>query len=352
MNIKHLFLATTALLMVFSTGCSSEEESTTASSGSTSNSGSSGSSGSTGSSEETSADVSAYQTSSLANVPESTAKTVALRHAGVSEDAIEGYSCVIEDNQGMVQYNITFWQGTVEYLFYVSGADGAVLFFTTEFHQTGYQAPTEGGSGEDVVFTPKAGNLTESQSKAIVAKDAGISESSMSNFTIKEKESGSLIEYEMTFTFGSSEYYYSILATSGTITFSKVNNVYTEPLPTFDSTTTTDTFMTTTPDTSTGTTTTTPDTSTDSSTTTTPDSTTTTTPDSTTTTTPTAPNISSSEAKNIALRQTGASDSQVDRLSISENKDSSGSVTSYQVSYFYEMQQYSYTISASSGGVS
>lgn len=343
MKLNHLFLVTTALLLSFSVGCSSEDAGESTAVGRPS----SGNAGLTTNSDSLIASSSTGSSDSLAKFSADSAKNVALHHANTTETNIQGYECTVNDSNGNIQYDISFWVGTIEYLFYISGSDGSVLYFTTEFHQSGYVAPTEDSVTE--VFTPQAGNLTESQAKAIVAKDAGVSESSLSNFTIKEKISGSLTEYEMTFIFGSSEYYYTILATSGTITYSKVNNIYTAPVPQIDVESNTSIPNTAVPDS--GTT----DDSTSSGTT---DSTTglensttdTTTPD--TSTTVTAPNISSSDAKNIALRQTGATDSSADRLSITENKDSSGSVTSYQVSYFYEMQQYSYTVSAISGAIS
>lgn len=403
---KYLLPLLSATLLSALVSCSeAEEESTYVPQGAGPNSGASQSgtyntSGSTGTTstgtttEELGDTISALE--QLATFSSASAKTEVLRHAGYSESNIEGYTYEVVGQGSLVEYHISFWMGIVKYDYVVSGTDGTILTFKTEFNNEGYSSTVVDTSTEvdSNVFVVQDGHVTRDQAKAIVAKDAGVSTSAMMNFEIKNRTTGAVNEYEMTFSVGNIEYYYTILPTTGTITLARKTEPEPEPeieipevmMPTVTpstgssgssssssssgSSSSSNATTTTTPDITPAT----PEPSVEETTPVLPDSTvqsssssssamvedfsgaqSSTASSSTATsgamTSTSAAMISSNDAKNIAFAQAGVSETGVTSLSILEAKDGTGAVVAYNVSFISGGGSHYYTVSATTGAV-
>lgn len=408
---KYLLPLLSATLICSLVACSeSEEENTYVPQGAGPNSGASQSTNYNSSGTNTSSgSVSSGATSTTGSVEESgsfsaeSAKTEVLRHSGYTENMIQGYECEFVEDKGVQTYYISFWMGFVHYTYQVSGVDGTIIAFHSEFNHAGYTPPSteEETTTEVQVFTVQPGHVTKDQAKAIAAKDAGVSTSSMSNFEIANRTTGNINEYEMTFKVGDVEYYYTMLPTTGTITLSRKTEPEPEPEPEIPVVTTPSvTVIPSTGNTSSGSSSGSASTGTDSVVTT-PSEPEVTLPEPTVTETPegaissssssssvtdesigtqsntassstgatnsssathssvttstsgavSAPVISSNDAKNIAFAQAGVSESDVSSLSILEAKDGTGAVAAYNVSFISGGGSHYYTVSATTGAV-
>lgn len=159
-----------------------------------------------------------------AAVSSDTARKLVITLAGVNENSVKGYVSNTKETNGIYTYEISFWVGKIEYFYTVSGTDGAVLYFTTVFHDTEYVEPEEDEVPSEKVeeFVTSVGNLSESQAKDVVFMNAGVSANMVSNFKIKDKINGNINEYEITFSVGETSYYYTIMAASGIVTLSQI----------------------------------------------------------------------------------------------------------------------------------
>ncbi len=159
--------------------------------------------------------------SSMGMISEDVAKQVALRRANVSESQVQGYVNDIYETNGILEYHINFWVGTIQHFYVIHGSDGSVASFSTVFHETGYVAPLLPESEEDLDntedFVASAGNLTLEEVKAIATSDAGIFVSDIYNIQITEGYNGSIPQYKLNFTTADANYEYYIAANTGMI---------------------------------------------------------------------------------------------------------------------------------------
>ncbi len=165
-------------------------------------------------------DISAAEAASLNMITEDGAKQVALRRAGFNESQTQGYQSVILENNGVYEYQITFWVDTVQYFYTIHGSDGSVLAFSTVFHQTGYVEPEQEYSPEiepEEEFVASQGNLTAEEVKLIATNHANISVCEIYGFQITQGFNGSIPQYQVNFTTENANYQYFIAANTGTI---------------------------------------------------------------------------------------------------------------------------------------
>lgn len=357
-NNRHLPLLTSSLLLTLAVSCSSETESNGYVAPTESKNPNLSSNASVGTTSTYSSDETYYvELSGFAVAPE-TAKKLVITLAGVNENSVKGYVCNTQDNNGIYTYDISFWVGKVQYFYSVSGTDGAVLYFTTVFHDSEYVEPEEDEVIVEEVeeFLTSAGNLSESQARDVVFLNAGISANMVSNYKIKDKINGNINEYEITFQVGTTEYYYTIMAASGIITLAIVTEPEVEtpvpeisipdvvPVPSTPVVTTPSVEIPNvilpdiTPSTDTSTPTVTPDVVPETAT-----------PEPSSPSVPTA--ISAVAAKGAALSYAGIAEAEVSRLSVSESTDSSGNVTAYLVTFFHSMDYHTYRVDATTGSV-
>lgn len=288
-----------------------------------------------------------------AAVSQEAAKKVAIHQAGVAESSVKGYHCIEEVKNDLYTYYITFWVGKVEYSYTISGTDGTVIFFSTKFHETEYVEPEEEVIEEEPEpeeFETIAGHLSVQQAKDVVFLHAGVSEYVVTSFKIADRINGSINEYEITFSVGEVEYYYTIMAASGIVTLSKkIEPEIVEPeppqvvVPDVVPVPTVPTVPTPAP--------VIPDPVIPDVTApevTTPE---TTTPETTTPVAPSTTLIGAVSAKNAALAYSGISEGDTSRLSVSETTDSSGVTDAYYVTFFHNMDYHTYKVDSVTGSV-
>lgn len=159
--------------------------------------------------------------SALGMVSEDVAKQVALRRANVSESQILGYVNDLYDVNGIIEYHINFWVGTIQHFYTINGSDGSVAAFSTVFHESGYVEPEKPEEEESLdnteSFVQAAGNLSLEEVKLIATRDAGVSVYDIYNIQIVEGFNGSIPQYKLNFTTADSNYEYYIAANTGMI---------------------------------------------------------------------------------------------------------------------------------------
>lgn len=61
------------------------------------------------------------------NITDEEAKTIALNHAGVTADNIRDYSCELDEERGIVVYEIEFESGNIDYSYDINAATGEIV---------------------------------------------------------------------------------------------------------------------------------------------------------------------------------------------------------------------------------
>lgn len=173
--------------------------------------------------------------SDFSKIEAEAAKQIALRRANLKEEDVQGMTCQLIEVNGTSQYHISFWSGITEYLYQLMALDGSVVGNSTVFHDAPYTAPpveilpeaetkpeeseSSGEAGETVEQAPTttAGNLSESEVKTLLAKEAGLLEGEMLQFKLLEVLNGSIPQYNVTFSTTTAHYSYEVVASTGTI---------------------------------------------------------------------------------------------------------------------------------------
>ena len=142
------------------------------------------------------------------------AKSIALKHAGLSAAEVSFTKAKLEKDDGLRKYEIEFIKGSTEYEYEIDAATGSILEYKTEQEEGG--APTQS----------KVISLDQAKSAAL--KHAGLSASNVT-FTKAKLDDG---KYEIEFIKGSTEYEYEIDAATGSVLEYDVER--SEPAPSND----------------------------------------------------------------------------------------------------------------------
>ena len=142
------------------------------------------------------------------------AKSIALKHAGLSAAEVSFTKAKLEKDDGLRKYEIEFIKGSTEYEYEIDAATGSILEYKTEQEEGG--APTQS----------KVISLDQAKSAAL--KHAGLSASNVT-FTKAKLDDG---KYEIEFVSGSAEYEYEIDAATGSVLEYDVER--SEPAPSND----------------------------------------------------------------------------------------------------------------------
>ena len=142
------------------------------------------------------------------------AKSIALKHAGLSAAEVSFTKAKLEKDDGLRKYEIEFIKGSTEYEYEIDAATGSILEYKTEQEKGG--APTQS----------KVISLDQAKSAAL--KHAGLSASNVT-FTKAKLDDG---KYEIEFVSGSAEYEYEIDAATGSVLEYDVER--SEPAPSND----------------------------------------------------------------------------------------------------------------------
>jgi uncharacterized membrane protein YkoI len=150
-------------------------------------------------------------------IGEAQANSIALEHAGVSEDQTAFIGVHLDYGGRRVDYDVDFYAGGAKYEYEVDAVSGDILEFD---HETKRDAGAGGGAAEQPPQPAGAGAgayIGETQAKSIALSSAELTESQVRRMKVKlDREHGKTV-YEVEFKSGRTEYEYDIDAVSGAI---------------------------------------------------------------------------------------------------------------------------------------
>lgn len=135
------------------------------------------------------------------------AKSIALKHAGVSESSVLGMEVKEDWDDGTLEYKVEFWYNSTEYEYEINGYTGAILEYEQDrdddYHHTTSSSASTG--------------IDASAAKSAAAKHAGVSVSDMWDVDIDYEGDDRVPHYEVDFKCGGMEYEYKISAVDGSV---------------------------------------------------------------------------------------------------------------------------------------
>ncbi len=133
------------------------------------------------------------------------AAKAALAHIGVTENDVSYLRVKPDLDNGTMAYDVEFWVGNVEYDYEIDARSGEILSYDMD---TDYEdAPP--ASADDQSY------IGEEAAKAAALAHAGVTESDVSNLRAKLDYENRVVEYEVEFLLGTTEYEYEIDAITG-----------------------------------------------------------------------------------------------------------------------------------------
>ena len=155
------------------------------------------------------------------------AKAIALKNAGVSESDLTGYSIDLDNEYGVMQYEIEFKSGGYEYDYEINAATGEILQKQKERDDDYYPAnsstPANTNTAANSTNTNSAGTnnsgnyISAEEAKSIALKHAGVNEANANWYKAELDRDDGIVHYEIDFKADGYEYDYEINATSGEI---------------------------------------------------------------------------------------------------------------------------------------
>lgn len=153
-------------------------------------------------------------TASASGITLKEAKSIALKHAGVSSSKATFVKAETDYEDGIQVYEIEFYSGNTEYDYEIKVSNGEILSFDKDIEN--YTIPSS-GSGSGSSSTPSSNYIGVDKAKSIALKDAGLSSSSVTFTKAKLDREDGVRVYEIEFFSSDKEYEYEINATSGKI---------------------------------------------------------------------------------------------------------------------------------------
>ena len=135
-------------------------------------------------------------------IGEAAAKAAALKHAGLTESQVSGLVVKRDYDDGRLEYDVDFWQGSTEYEYTIDGSSGGVLEFEKDVHQSA---------------SPSSGDVGQAGAKAAALKHAGLTESQVYKLKVERDYDDGRLEYDVEFDYGHLEYEYTIDGATGAI---------------------------------------------------------------------------------------------------------------------------------------
>ena len=133
---------------------------------------------------------------------ENEVKSIALKHANLSEDQVTWYSCYTDRDDGIQTYECRFGNEDAEYEYEINGETGDILQYDINYHAS--SSNNETYIGED-------------KAKEIVLNHAGFTQDQVQFTHFELDKSYHHTEYEIEFINQNIEYEYSLDAVSGEI---------------------------------------------------------------------------------------------------------------------------------------
>lgn len=149
----------------------------------------------------------AVHTAAAKKITEEKAKAIAFKDAGISAEDAERVTVKLENDDGVLEYDVEFYIGNLEYDYEISAKNGKILSRSVEEED------------EDTVkqTAVQKAKITEEEAKKIAFKDADVSEKDAERVTVKLEYDDGVLEYDVEFYIGNMEYDYEISAETGKI---------------------------------------------------------------------------------------------------------------------------------------
>ena len=147
------------------------------------------------------------QTTTTKKITKAKAKSIALKHAGVSASKATFVKAKLDYEDGRRVYEIEFYSGNTEYDYEILASNGKIISYDKEIEN--YEIPRKNTSPSTYIGKAKA--------KSIALKDAGVSASSATFTKTKLDYEDGIRVYEIEFYTNSAEYEYEINAKTGKI---------------------------------------------------------------------------------------------------------------------------------------
>ena len=147
------------------------------------------------------------QTTTTKKITKAKAKSIALKHAGVSASKATFVTAKLDYEDGQQVYEIEFYSGNTEYDYEILASNGKIISYDKDIEN--YKIPRKNTSSSTYIGKAKA--------KSIALKDAGVSASSATFTKTKLDYEDGIRVYEIEFYTNSAEYEYEISAKTGKI---------------------------------------------------------------------------------------------------------------------------------------
>lgn len=147
------------------------------------------------------------QTTTTKKITKAKAKSIALKHAGVSASKATFVKAKLDYEDGRRVYEIEFYSGNTEYDYEILASNGKIISYDKDIEN--YKIPRKNTSSSTYIGKAKA--------KSIALKDAGVSAFSATFTKTKLDYEDGIRVYEIEFYTNSAEYEYEINAKTGKI---------------------------------------------------------------------------------------------------------------------------------------
>lgn len=146
-------------------------------------------------------------TSGTTTVDEAKAKSIALEHAGLSQDQVTFLKCQLDRDDGRQIYDVEFYSADyTEYDYEIDASTGAVLSY--DYDAESYRSGTSTSSGTQTITSDRAKEI-------VLAEVPGATTSDIYEFEV-DRDDGRL-EYEGTIYYNGTKYEFSVDGYSGAI---------------------------------------------------------------------------------------------------------------------------------------
>lgn len=149
-------------------------------------------------------------------ITEADAKQIALDHAGISESETDRLRVKLDYDDGVQEYEVTFYVGNREYDYDIDAATGTIRSFDSEIEDD-YNIASAPSATPAAAAASSGAAITEAEAKQIALDHAGVSESETERMRVKLGRDDGVQEYEVNFYVGNREYDYDINAATGEI---------------------------------------------------------------------------------------------------------------------------------------
>jgi len=140
-----------------------------------------------------------------AQISEAQAKQIALENAGLTEDQVTFVRSNIDYDDGVMEYEVEFYSGNMEYDYDIDATTGAIRSMDQDCE---FYAPAAGA---------KTGGITKEQAVEIALKHAGVAKANASYLQVKPDFDDGMQQFDVKFYVGMTEYSYDIDANTGRI---------------------------------------------------------------------------------------------------------------------------------------